>query len=130
MIQILDRIDCSDLERSIVKSSAFKRAVLIQDVDERETLFGLLFVDDARAVLVRAGNMNLDAGVGGRNQLLRFRNELDRAGVSSRELRFCAPGTYKAAWNAQTFDPAWLIDESIADLAQRFSAWRAGRAEW
>ncbi len=130
LIQLIDSVECGDLERSIVKPKALTRAVLVQDAAERDSLFALLFVDERRAVLVRAGNMNFDSTGGGRQQLLRFRNELDRANVSAREFAFCLPGTYSRAWDAPSFDSAWFTDLTFADLVARFVDWRAGRAEW
>lgn len=129
VIQLLDRVTCDDLDKTIVKAAALKRAVLVQDAEDRDDLFALLHVDDQRAVLVRSGNMSLQSTDTGQRKLLAFRNELDRCDISPRELRFCQSGTYNAVWDKPMFDPACFVPVG-ADLAQRFASWRAGRAEW
>ena len=49
MIQLIDRVDCDGLQKSIVKPEAFKKAVLVQDAGSKDDLFALLMVDDKRA---------------------------------------------------------------------------------
>lgn len=132
MIQLIDRVDCDGLQKSIVKPEAFKKAVLVQDAAGKDDLFALLMIDDKRAALVAQGAMSLNAVAGGSMlRLQTFRNQLDRADVRIKELRFCAPGTYaEHALGADRFDPEWFVQPSFPDLVERFAAWRAGRATW
>jgi hypothetical protein len=132
MIQIIDTIDCDALHRSIVKSDAMKKAVLVQDAAMPEQLFALLMVDAGRAVLVAQGSMSLQATTGvGMHKLQSFRNQLYKAGVTAQELRFCAPQSYdKLGADSAGFDPAWFVDPSFPELLPRFQAWRAGKATW
>ena len=132
MIQLIDKVDCDALHKSVVKPEAFKQAVLIQDAGTMDHLFALLMVDNTRAVLVTQGNMSLNAAAGGgMHKLQAFRNQLYKAGVRSKELRFCAPGTYtEHAVGAERFDPAWFVQSTFPELVTRFAAWRAGKATW
>jgi len=132
MIQVVDRVECDALHRSIVKPEALKKAVLVQDAAAPEHLFALLMVDTTRAVLVPPGSMSLHATTGsGMQKLQAFRNQLYKAGVSAQELRFCAPGTYSQhVVDSERFDPAWFVEPSFPELLPRFQAWRAGKATW
>jgi hypothetical protein len=132
MIQLIDRIDCDGLQRSIVKPEAFKKAVLVQDAGNKDDLFALLMVDDRRAALVAQGAMSLNAVAGGAMlRLQTFRNQLDRADVRIKELRFCTAGIYAAkAGAADHFENDWFVQPTFPDLVERFAAWRAGRATW
>ena len=132
MIQLIDKVDCDALHKSIVKPEAFTKAVLIQDAGTVDHLFALLMVDNTRAVLVTQGNMSLNAAAGGgMHKLQAFRNQLYKAGVRSKELRFCSPGTYtEHVVGAERFDPAWFVQPTFPDLVTRFAAWRAGKATW
>ena len=62
MIQLIDKVDCDALQKSIVRPEAIKRAVLVQDAGHKDDLFALLMVCDRRAVLVAQGVMSLHAG--------------------------------------------------------------------
>jgi hypothetical protein len=132
MIQLIDKVDCDALLKSIVKPEAFTKAVLIQDAGTTDHLFALMMIDKARAVLVIQGSMRLNATTGaGMLKLQAFRNQLYRAGVRAYELRFCAPATYtEHVLGADRFDPAWFVDATFPDLVTRFAAWRAGNATW
>jgi len=132
VIQLIDTVECDGLEKSIVKLEAFKRAVLVQDALSREDLFALVMVDDTRAVLVTQGKMSLHAtGGSGMLRLQMFRNQLDKSNVRSRELRFCAAGTYDShVKGSDHFDPQSFVEPSFPDLVERFAGWRAGRAAW
>jgi hypothetical protein len=133
MIQLIDTVDCDALHKSIVKPEALRRAVLVQDAGTKDELFALLMVDDRRAVLVSQGSMSLNAkGGSGMLKLQAFRNQIDKsADVRSKELRFCAPGTYKSkVLGSEFFDPQWFVAPTFPDLAERFAGWRAGRATW
>ena len=132
MIQLIDKVDCDALHKSIVKSEAFTKAVLIQDAGTMDHLFGLVMIDKTRAVLVTQGSMRLNATAGGGMlKLQAFRNQLYKAGVRSQELKFCAPGTYSEhVLGAERFDPAWFVEPTFPDLVTRFAAWRAGNATW
>jgi hypothetical protein len=132
MIQLIDKVDCDALQRSIVKPEAIKKAILVQDAGNKDELFALLMVSDKRAVLVTQGAMSLNAGtVGSGLKLQTFRTLLDKADIRAKELRFCAPGTYREkAQNAEKFDSAWFVEPTFPDLVSRFASWRAGRATW
>jgi len=133
MIQLIDKVDCDALHKSIVKPEAFTKAILIQDAGTTDHLFALLMIDKARAVLVAQGGMRLNATTGGGMlKLQAFRNQLYKAGVRSQELRFCAASTYTEhlAGGAERFDPAWFVEPTFPDLLTRFAAWRAGNATW
>jgi len=132
MIQLIDKVDCDALNKSIVKPEAFTKAILIQDAGTMDHLFALLMIDRSRAVLVAQGGMRLNATTGsGMLKLQAFRNQLYKAGVRSQELRFCAPSTYSEhLTGAERFDPAWFVEPTFADLVTRFAAWRAGNATW
>ena len=132
MIQIIDVVECDGLERSIVKLDAFKRALLVQDARAKDDLFALVMVDDRRAVLIPQGKMSLSAtGGGGMLKLQMFRNQLDKSDVRSRELRFCAAGTYDShVKGSDHFDPQFFTEPGFPDLVERFAGWRAGRATW
>jgi len=133
MIQIVDRIECENLQRSIVRPEALKKVVLVQDAGTPDHLFALLMVDPARAVLVEQGPMSLSAtGGSGMLKLQSFRNQIYKAGVSAQELKFCAPGTYgqHLAAGEQQFDPAWFVPPTLPELAARFLVWRSGKASW
>jgi len=132
VIQLIDVVECDGLERSVVKLEAFKRAVLVQDAGAKDDLFALVMVDDKRAVLVAQGKMSLHAaGGGGMLKLQMFRNQLDKSSVRSRELRFCAAGTYDShVKGSDRFDPQHFAEPSFPELVERFAAWRAGRATW
>jgi hypothetical protein len=132
MIQIVDRIECEAMHRSIVKPEALKKAVLVQDAAMPEQLFALLMVDAARAVLVAQGGMSLQAtGGAGMFKLQSFRNQLYKAGVSAYELKFCAAQTYeRLGIEGEHFDPAWFVEPSFPELLPRFQAWRSGKATW
>lgn len=132
VIQLIDVVECDGLERSVVKLEAFKRAMLVQDVSAKDDLFALVMVDDRRAVLVAQGKMSLHAtGGGGMLKLQMFRNQLDKSNVRSRELRFCAAGTYdRHVKGSDRFDPQCFAEPSLPELVERFAAWRAGRATW
>jgi hypothetical protein len=133
MIQLIDKVECDVLHKSIVRLDAFKKAVLVQDAAAKDDLFALLFVDDTRATLVSQGSMSLSAtSGGGMVKLQTFRNQLDKAAnIRTRELRFCAPGTYGDHLNgAVHFDPQWFVAPTFPELVERFAAWRAGRATW
>jgi hypothetical protein len=131
MIQVVDTVECGALHRSIVKPEAFKKAVLVQDAETPGHLFALLMIDNARAVLVAQGKMDLHAKAGaGMQKLQTFRNQLYATGVSSYELRFCAPETFDRLTGSAQFDPQWFVDASFPDLQTRFGVWRAGKATW
>ena len=132
MIQLIDVVECDGLEKSVVKLEAFKKAMLVQDALSRDDLFALVMVDDTRAVLVAQGKMSLHAtGGGGMLRLQMFRNQLDKSNVRSRELRFCAAGTYDSqVKGSDRFDPQSFVEPSFPDLVERFAGWRAGRATW
>ena len=133
MILLIDVVDCDALHKCIVRPEACRKAMLVQDAGEKDDLFALLMIDDRRAVLVRQGSMNLAAsGGGGMLKLQMFRHQLDKSGIRTKELRFCAPGTYAThlASGAEHFDPQWFVPASFPDLVDRFTAWRAGRATW
>ncbi len=132
MIQLIDVVECDGLEKSIVKLDAFKRAVLVQDAGTKDDLFALVMVDDKRAVLVAQGKMSLNATGGGAVlKLQMFRNQLDKSNVRSKELRFCAGGTYaNQVKGSERFDPQCFVEPSFPELVERFAAWRAGRATW
>jgi hypothetical protein len=131
VIQLIDVVECDGLERSVVKLEAFKRAVLVQDAGAKDDLFALVMVDDRRAVLVAQGKMSLHASGGGMLKLQMFRNQLDKSSVRSRELRFCAAGTYDSqVKGSDNFDPKCFAEPSFPELVERFAAWRAGRATW
>jgi hypothetical protein len=133
MILLIDVVDCDALHKCIVKPEACRKALLVQDAGEKNDLFALLMVDDRRAVLVRQGSMNLAAtGGGGMLKLQMFRHQLDKSGIRTKELRFCAPGTYAThlAGGGERFDPQWFAPASFPDIVERFTAWRAGRATW
>lgn len=132
MFQIVDRVECDALQRSIVKPEALKKAVLVQDAGNAEQLFALLLIDGMRAVLVPQGSMSLNASTGsGMQKLQAFRNQLYRAGVSAYELKFCAPGTYERELaGGEHFNPEWFVEASFAELPARFNTWRAGKATW
>jgi len=132
MIQIVDRVECDALHRSIVKLEALKRAVLVQDTGTPGHLFALLMVDNSRAVLVAQGKMDLNAKAGiGMQRLQAFRNQLYRTGVSSYELRFCAPGSFdRVTADSERFDPQWFVEATLPELQSRFEVWRAGKATW
>jgi len=132
VIQIIDVVECDGLDKSVVKLEAFKKAVLVQDARAKDTLFALVMVDDRRAVLVAPGKMSLHAtGGGGMLKMQMFRNQLDKSGVRSRELRFCAQGTYENhVKGSEHFDPQYFVEPSFPELVDRFTGWRAGRATW
>jgi len=133
MIQLIDKVECDVLHKSIVRLDAFKKAVLVQDAAAKDDLFALLFVDDKRAALVAQGSMSLNAtSGGGMLKLQGFRNQLDKAAnIRARELRFCAPGTYAEHLAGEVhFDPQWFVAPTFPELVERFAAWRAGRATW
>ncbi|HET7864104.1 MAG TPA: hypothetical protein VFL86_06815 [Burkholderiaceae bacterium] len=133
MIQLIDKVDCDALQKSIVRPEAIKRAILVQDAGTKDDLFALLMVCDKRAVLVTQGVMSLHAGtVSSKLKMQAFRTLLDKADVRTKELRFCSPGTYKAKSleSAEHFDPEWFVKPTFVELVARFSAWRAGRAVW
>lgn len=132
MIQIIDRVECDSLHKSVVKPEAFKKVVLVQDAGNPDQLFALVMVDAVRAVLVAQGAMSLNADAGaGVQKLQAFRNQLYKAGVRSQEFRACVAGTYQDHARLETiFDPAWLSTQTPPDLTARFAAWRAGRATW
>jgi hypothetical protein len=132
VIQLIDVVECDGLERSIVKLEALKKAVLVQDERAKDDLFALVMVDDRRAVLVAQGKMSLHAtGGGGMLRLQMFRNQLDKSNGRSRELRFCAAGTYDSELKgADHFDPQCFVEPTFPDLVERFAGWRAGRATW
>jgi len=132
MIQIIDRIECDAVHRSIVKPEALKKAVLVQDAGAPDHLFALLMIDETRAVLVAEGQMSLHASGGsGMQKLQSFRNQLYKAGVSAHELKFCAAGTFaRLGAEDPRFDPAWFVAPTFPDLQTRFAAWRAGKATW
>jgi hypothetical protein len=74
MIQIVDSVKCDAQHRSIVAGAspaALEQAVLAQDVGSPGLLFALLMIDNARAVLVTQGKMNLNARAGAAMQKLR-----------------------------------------------------------
>jgi len=132
MIQIVDKIDCDAVHRSIVKPEALKKAVLVQDAGSIESMFSLLMIDATRAVLVAQGGLNLAATSGaGMLKLQSFRNQLYKAGVSAHELKFCAPQTYEGLGaDCRSFDLACFVEPSFPELLPRFQAWRAGKATW
>jgi hypothetical protein len=132
MIQVVDVVECDGLEKSIVRLDALKRVVLVQDASARDDLFALVMVDERRAVLVAQGKMSLSATSGAALPKLQvFRNQLDKSSVRSRELRFCAPGTYvNHVKGSERFDPQWFVEPTFPDLVERFASWRAGRATW
>ena len=132
MIQLIDKVDCDGLQKSVVKLEAVKKAVLVQDAGHKDELFALLMVDDKRAVLVTQGAMSLSGStVTGTLKLQAFRTLLDKADVRAKELRFCAAGTYREkAVNADRFDSAWFVAPTFPELVTRFASWRAGRATW
>jgi len=133
MIQLIDKVDCDALQKSIVKPEAIKRAVLVQDAGAKDDLFALLMVCDKRAVLVAQGVMSLHAvTVSSTLKMQAFRTMLDKFDVRAKELRFCTPGIYKAKSldTAERFDPEWFVKPTFVELVAKFSAWRAGRAVW
>jgi hypothetical protein len=132
MIQLIDVVECDGLEKSVVKLEAFRKAVLVQDARVKDDLFALVMVDDKRAVLVAQGKMSLNATAGGAVlKLQMFRNQLDKSNVRSRELRFCAGGTYAShVKGSDRFDPQWFVEPAFPELVERFAGWRAGRASW
>jgi hypothetical protein len=132
MIQLIDVVECDGLEKSIVKLEAFRKAVLVQDASAKDDLFALVLIDERRAVLVAQGKMSLSATAGGAVlKLQMFRNQLDKSNVRSRELRFCAAGTYTSqVKGSERFDPQCFVEPSFPELVERFAGWRAGRATW
>ena len=130
MIRLIDKIASDQLDKCIVKPTAFTRVTLVQDAESPDCLFALLMVGDDRAVLVDAGNMNFASDHGGKLRLHGFRNELNKFDIGPRELRFCVPGAYARAVNDQRFDRAELVPPTMPDHVERFAAWRSDRADW
>jgi hypothetical protein len=131
MIRLIDLVECDDLERSVVKMEAFRKALLVQDAGRKDDLFALVLLDETRAVLVAQGKMNLSATSGGPfNKLQAFRVGLDKSGARTRELRFCAAGTYASVASADAFDPKCFVQPTFPEIVERFAGWRAGRANW
>jgi hypothetical protein len=44
MIQLIDKVDCDALQKSVVRPEAIKRAILVQDAGNKDDLFALLMV--------------------------------------------------------------------------------------
>ena len=130
MIRLIDKISSDQLDECIVKPTAFTRVTLVQDADARDCLFALLMVGDDRAVLVEAGNINFASDAGGNLRLHAFRNDLNKFDIGPRELRFCQPGAYEHAVEAQCFDRAEFVPTTMPDHVERFAAWRSDRADW
>lgn len=131
MIQLIDVVEFDGVEKSIVKGEAFKRAVLVQDAGRKDDLFALLMVDDQRAVLVTQGKLSFNTTGAGMLRLQTFRVQLDKTNIRTKELRFCAAGSYDAqVAGARVFDPQCFVEPSFPDLVERFTGWRSGRASW
>ena len=134
MIQLIDKVAPDQLQKSIVKPDSLVKACLVQSTELSEDLFALLMVDDQRAVLVAGGGMTLAAHATangtGTHRLQTFRNQIDRIGIRTKELRFCQPGSLERSLQAVAFDPAWFVPASAPELVERFVSWRAGKATW
>lgn len=130
MIRLIDQISSDQLDKCIVKPTAFTRVTLVQDAGARDCLFALLMVGEGRAVLVEAGTMSFASDQLGKSRLHGFRNDLNRFGIGPRELRFCQPGSYARCTDTQCLDREAFVPTTMPEHVERFAAWRSDRADW
>ncbi len=91
--KIIDRVDARYMERSIVKESALKKLVFIQNKQNSNDIAAMLLVDQdifyeisttpnfRNAIWISAGNLNFDSDGGGRNALNDFRTWLKNVNI-------------------------------------------------
>lgn len=140
--KIIDRVDARYMERSVVKESALKKLVFIQNKNNSNDLAAMLLVNQdifyeisstpnlKNAVWISAGNLNFDSDGGGRNALNDFRYWLKNVNVDlikTAEYWVMEEKLFDDVYKALSVPVITLEAPDVTtSIYQRFDLWKSG----
>lgn len=144
--KIIDRVDARYMDKCIVKDSAFKKLVFIQNKQRPSDLAALLLVDQdifyeisstpnfRNAVWVSAGNINFESDGGGKIALREFRFWLSNVNVDlikTAEYWLMREDFFDDVYKALLVPViSFYPPDKSAFTYERFELWKAGNAPY